>query len=131
MAARILVLDDDLGLRTLVREVLEFAGHTVLAPPHDGNVLAEARAFEPDLCIIDLMLTQTSGFDVADELRQGGFQDTPILAMSASDRLLRLSMQSGLFTAGIGKPFDIDRLLQEVDRLLGGLALRYGRSVTA
>ena len=114
----ILVVEDELDLLQLVRDVLRMEGYDIVStsdPRQMDDVLAGKH---PDLFLLDVMLPGTSGIELARELRERGFGDTPMIAMSASRAMTAFARQSGEFQAVIDKPFDIDGLLGEIERCI-------------
>ena len=84
MAKRILVVEDNDLNRKLFCDVLRASGFEV-EPVADGElVLNAARAFAPDLVIMDIQLGTVSGVDlIAAMRRDGALGDTPVLAVTA------------------------------------------------
>ncbi len=113
----VLVVDDDARVRALLRQELEGAGHAV-AEAADGRAALDAvRRHRPDLVVLDVMMPELDGFDVAAVLK--GDPDTariPLVILSVvhdHDRGVRLGVDR-TFT----KPVDVPALLSEVDALL-------------
>jgi two-component system response regulator MprA len=118
MAGRILVIEDDEHVLETVTDMLQSGGHEVIGlrfPDLALDVVAHER---PDLILLDVMLSKTSGIDVADRLWLNGFGTTPLVAMSASIVMTDLARQTPFFQAVMRKPFDIDRLLAQVSEVL-------------
>jgi two-component system, cell cycle response regulator DivK len=84
VAKRILVVEDNDLNRKLFCDVLRANGHEV-EPVADGElVLNAARAFAPDLVIMDIQLPGVSGVDLIAAMRcDGALRDTPVLAVTA------------------------------------------------
>ena len=84
MAKRILVVEDNDLNRKLFCDVLRASGFAV-EPVADGElVLNSARAFDPDLVIMDIQLPNVSGVDlIAAMRRDAALKDTPVLAVTA------------------------------------------------
>ncbi len=116
---RVLVVEDNQEISGLVREVLETQSLDVVLADSASVVPEMAEESQPDLFLIDLMLPDISGLDVAHDLRERGFRDVPMVSMSGSYTLTAYAITSGLFQAGVQKPFDIEVLLGEIQRLLG------------
>ena len=92
--ARILVVEDEPKMATLVSDYLRAAGHEPQCIA-DGRQVVEAHRKQPfDLVLLDLMLPGLDGFDVCRELRS--FSDVPIVMLTAraeeADRLLGLEL---------------------------------------
>ena len=67
--ARVLVVDDDLHTRELLRELCESQGHTVQMAADGHAALAEVGTFNPDLVLLDVMIPGIDGFGVLSQLR--------------------------------------------------------------
>ncbi|MCU0283750.1 MAG: response regulator [Candidatus Nanopelagicales bacterium] len=82
-AVRVLVVDDDAGLRTELRQLLEDAGYAVVAEASTGaQGVAQARLARPHVVISDLRMPgEVSGLDLAAAL-QG---EVPVIILSAYD----------------------------------------------
>jgi two-component system nitrate/nitrite response regulator NarL len=64
--ATALLVDDHPGLRRLARRLLEAAGLVVVAVVGDGaSALAAVEVFRPDVVLLDVLLPDTTGFEVA------------------------------------------------------------------
>ena len=113
-------MDDNRDLARGMGAFFTAAGHEVRVE-HDGGVApAAAKAFRPDVVLLDLGLPGLTGWEVAAQLRADArFEATALLAVSgygqAEDR--RRSAAAG-FDAHLTKPVDHDRLLREAARCL-------------
>ena len=67
--AKILVVDDDLHTRELLRELCETQGHLVQVASDGHGALAQVQAFAPDLVLLDVMIPGIDGFGVLSRLR--------------------------------------------------------------
>ena len=97
-------------MRFLVRVTLERAGYEVVEASHGAAALERARESRPALVITDLMMPVMSGRELIQQLRSDPETTSiPILILSANGRLLL-----GKADAMLGKPFDLDDLLEQV-----------------
>ena len=124
-AARVLVVDDNVKAVELVAAVLEAEGCHVLRAYGGAEAIEAARSQLPDLVILDLMMPQVSGFEVARALREAkATARIPILVLTAKD----LSAEDhARLNGGVGailakSHFDTGELLAEVHRALPGRA---------
>jgi CheY-like chemotaxis protein len=111
----VVVVDDEPDVLDLICSILEDEGYAVICLNHP--VLTDdlkERVRSPDLFVLDIMLPSMSGIDLAHRLQTDGFNDIPMIAMSASPTMLDVAAQSELFHAYLGKPFDLDVLLGTV-----------------
>jgi DNA-binding response OmpR family regulator len=79
--ARILLVEDDAGIRAALGLSLEDEGYDVIQAPNGRLGLSLAATEEPDLVLLDLRLPDVSGFEVCRELRQRS--NVPIIIVSA------------------------------------------------
>jgi CheY-like chemotaxis protein len=83
MAPTVLVVDDHPSFRSFARRLLEAAGYTVVDEAGDGAAAREAvRAHRPDVVLLDVLLPDTTGFDLADELCSD--RDGPVVVLTSS-----------------------------------------------
>jgi DNA-binding response OmpR family regulator len=122
-AAHILVADDDLEIADLLRSALDGAGYRVTLV-HDGQAaLVAAGREKPDAVVLDVMMPEKNGWEVARELRSDAdFNDVGILMLTAIGPNLN-EMTAPLYGADdhLDKPFVISELLER----LGALLKRY------
>ena len=113
---RILVVDDIPLVRAVLAMRLESEGFSVITARDGVEALDQARAGQPDLVLLDLMLPRLPGERVCQELRADPRTRTvPIVVLSArigeAERLRALAAGADAF---IAKPYDLDRLLAEI-----------------
>ena len=110
---RILVVEDDGRLRTLLEQELTLAGHEVVAVGTAGEGLYRAEEEPFDLMLLDLNLPDGDGLEVAERLR--GRRDVPIVMLTA--RVDVDSRVEGLYAGAadyVAKPFSLPELLARV-----------------
>ncbi len=79
----VLVVDDEEGIRSLLRRILTSTGHRVLEGRSGRDALRLLRTYSPDLVVIDAMLPELHGFDVARRMRKSQrYKNAPIIMMS-------------------------------------------------
>jgi DNA-binding response OmpR family regulator len=116
--ARILVVEDELSMRTVLHDCLAGQGYRVLLAADGATGLQMAINEKPDLILLDIMMPQLDGFTVCAELRRLT-QTVPILMLTAKGRLE--DRVSGLDIGAddfLVKPFSRDELLARVRALL-------------
>jgi K+-sensing histidine kinase KdpD/CheY-like chemotaxis protein len=113
----ILVVDDEASIRELLNQNLQEAGYDVRVAGNGREALEQVRREPPDLVILDVMMPEMNGFDVAAVLKNDpATMDIPILILSIvqdRERGFRLGVDRYLT-----KPIDTEALLREVGSLL-------------
>jgi two-component system nitrogen regulation response regulator NtrX len=112
----VVVVDDEPDILNIICDVLQDEGYQVVCLNHP--VLTEnlkRDMSQLDLFMLDIMLPEMSGIDLARRLREEGYPETPIIAMSASPGMLQMARHAGLFQDTLPKPFDLDSLLHTVE----------------
>lgn len=117
-AARILLVEDEEHLSRPLRFNLEREGYVVRSTPSGRQALAYCSEEEFDLVILDLMIDEIDGFEVARQLRQRD-ERLPILMLTArsaeDDRVRGLLLGADDY---IAKPFHLPELLLRVRRMI-------------
>ena len=113
----ILVVDDDPNIRELLTQELTEAGYQVVAATNGREALAAVRRQQPDLVVLDVMMPEMNGFDVAAVLKNDPqTMEIPIVILSIvqdRERGFRLGIDRYLT-----KPIDTDLLFREVGALI-------------
>ncbi len=113
----VLVVDDDSNIRSLLQQELTEAGYSVRLAEDGRKALALIREETPGLVILDVMMPEMNGFDVAAVLKNDpATMDIPIIILSIledKERGFRLGVDRYLT-----KPIDTASLFHEVDTLL-------------
>ena len=111
----ILVADDEPILLRVLVEALTDEGYEVIAARDGREAMELATARTPDLLLMDIMMPRLDGREAAKRLREDArLRDTPMVLMSAGRIITR--GEDGI--AFLAKPFDLDRLLNLIARLL-------------
>jgi two-component system alkaline phosphatase synthesis response regulator PhoP len=118
MAQRILLVEDDPGLRLTLRDRLHREGYGVSTASDGDDGLAQAAGEPFALVILDVMLPGRSGFDVCRALRRQGVR-TPVLMLTArgqiEDRVAGLRLGADDY---LTKPFEMAELLARIEARL-------------
>jgi two-component system, OmpR family, response regulator len=114
---RILIVDDDLHIREVIRVALRKAGMTVNEARDGREALTRFSADRPDLIVLDIGMPELDGLDVCREVRKTS--DVPILFLSARDdeidRVLGLEIGGDDY---VTKPFSPRELVARVNVIL-------------
>ncbi len=118
MSAHLLYVEDDESLSFVTRDHLEMHGYRVTHIANGAKVMASFAAEEYDLCLLDVMLPEIDGFELAREIRRRDTQ-IPILFLTAKsmkeDRLQGLRLGADDY---ITKPFSIEELILKIEVFL-------------
>jgi signal transduction histidine kinase/CheY-like chemotaxis protein/ligand-binding sensor domain-containing protein len=114
---RILVVDDEANIRELLHQEFTEAGYAVTMASNGREAIAAVRRERPDLVVLDVMMPEMNGFDVAAVLKNDpATLDIPIVVLSIvqdRERGFRLGVDRYLT-----KPIDTDLLFKEVGLLI-------------
>ena len=115
---RILLVEDDRSIASFVAPELEHLGFHVRCAYDGLSGIEEARIFEPELIVLDIMLPGLDGVGVLQRLRQAGSR-VPVIMLTARDSMLDKvhSLDRGADDY-LTKPFDIEELLARIRALL-------------
>lgn len=116
---RAIVVDDDPSIRSLVRLTLEMEGYAVDDACDGQAALDLIRTTEPDLVILDIMMPAMDGATVARAIRSDpAYDHVAIVFLSAlvTDDHVWDGWRTGA-DSYVTKPFDIEHLMREVDRV--------------
>jgi two-component system, OmpR family, response regulator MprA len=115
---RLLVVDDDRGLRDVLRRALTLSGYEIRLAESGSEALSEVASGVPDAIVLDIGLPDIDGLEVCRLLRREGNR-VPILMLTArdavSDRIDGLDAGADDYLV---KPFDIDELKARIRALL-------------
>jgi DNA-binding response OmpR family regulator len=115
--SRILVLDDDEGLTSLLTEFLGRYGMTVTSAAHPTEGLRLLKSAPPDLLVLDVMLPESDGFAICRKIRETS--RIPIIMLTArgdlTDRVLGLELGADDY---LPKPFEPRELVARIQAVL-------------
>jgi len=118
--ARVLVVDDDAGIRQSLVDLLEDEGFEPAAATDGRAAIArlEMPGPPPDMMLLDLLMPEVDGYGVLDYLRQNHLQELPVVVFSAQrpDPSVLGALDSELRDF-IAKPFELEELLIRMQRL--------------
>jgi len=117
MSPRVLVVDDDVTIRDVVRRYLEGAGHEVDVAGDGPTALHLVATEAPDIVVLDLMLPGMGGLEVCRRLRE--LAPVPVVMVTArtqeEDRIVGLELGADDY---VGKPFSPRELVLRVEAVL-------------
>ena len=113
--ARILVVDDEIGIRELLSEILYDEGHTIELAENASQARAARLRIRPDLVLLDIWMPDTDGVTLLKEWGSQGLLDMPVIMMSG-----HATIDTAVEATRIGaidfleKPITLQRLLKTV-----------------
>ena len=117
MAKTILVVEDDTGIRTILKDALNAQGYNVTTADNGMTGLDLAKELKPDLLILDVMLPLMDGFEVCRRVRKEGIV-SPVLMLTVKDeegdKVLGLELGADDYMT---KPFSLKELKARVKAL--------------
>ena len=126
---RVLLVEDDQGVRESLARALQFEGYEVTTAENGQVALTMMDGDAPDAMVLDVMMPEVDGLEVARRLRSRG-DGTPILMLTArhevSDRVAGLDAGADDYVV---KPFSLDELLARLRALLRRSGISGGRAV--
>lgn len=118
MSIKILYIEDELFLAKIVKETLESRGFEVTLETDGNTVIAAFEKEQPDICVLDIMLPNRNGFELAEEIRNIN-EDVPIIFLTAKTQTE--DVLKGFKTGAndyMRKPFSIEELIVRIENLL-------------
>jgi two-component system OmpR family response regulator len=117
-AARVLVVDDEPNISALLSATLRLVEFEVRVVDSGHRALVAVEEFEPDLVVLDVMLPDLDGFDVAKRLRATGSR-VPVLFLTARDAVEdRISGLSAGADDYVTKPFSLEEVVLRIRAIL-------------
>src|SRR6266536_5378527 len=117
MAQTILIVDDEVKLRDMIRVYLEQEGYRVVEAGHGREALYVARVEKPDVIILDLMMPEMNGTEFMRAFSKEA--ETPVIMLTAKvedqDKILGLELGADDY---ITKPFNVRELIARVRAVL-------------
>jgi DNA-binding response OmpR family regulator len=118
MNIKVLYVEDELFLGKIVKETLEGRGFDVVMESDGDKVMKKFRELQPDICVLDVMLPNRNGFELAEDIRAIN-SDIPIIFLTAKTQTE--DVLKGFKTGGndyIRKPFSMEELIVRIENAL-------------
>jgi len=115
--ATILVVDDELGIRDLLSEILNDEGHTVELAENAAQARAVRGQLRPDLVLLDIWMPDTDGVTLLKEWASTGMLTMPVIMMSGHATIDTAVEATRIGAAAfLEKPITMQKLLKAVDQ---------------
>ena len=117
--ATILVVDDELGIRALLSEILSDEGHTVELAENAAQARSVRESLRPDLVLLDIWMPDVDGISLLKEWGAGGQLTMPVIMMSGHGTI-DTAVEATKFGASafLEKPITLQKLLRAVEQAL-------------
>src|SRR6478752_9367779 len=118
MSVKVLYVEDELFLGKIVKETLELRGFEVIMESDGADVIKAFEAEHPDICVLDVMLPNRSGFELAEDIRKLN-DDVPVIFLTAKTQTD--DVVHGFKIGGndyIRKPFSMEELIVRIENAL-------------
>jgi DNA-binding response OmpR family regulator len=115
---KVLYAEDEIFLGKIVKETLESRGFQVIMETNGDRVLKAFETGKPDICVLDIMMPNRNGYEVAEDIRAVD-ADVPIIFLTAKTQTEDLVR--GFRTGGndyIRKPFSMEELIVRIENAL-------------
>ena len=117
--ATILVVDDELGIRALLSEILSDEGHTVELAENAAQARQVREVLRPDLVLLDIWMPDVDGVTLLKEWSTGGQLTMPVIMMSGHGTIdTAVEATKVGATAFLEKPITLQKLLRAVEQAL-------------
>jgi two-component system chemotaxis response regulator CheY len=117
---RILIVDDTLFMRTLLKNILFSGGHTIVGEAENGeDAIARYQELKPDLVTMDVVMPKMNGIDALKGIRAADPNAKVVMCTAVGqEQMVKLAVKSGA-KGYIVKPFQAPKVLEEVKNVLG------------
>ncbi|OGA64227.1 MAG: hypothetical protein A3G81_25170 [Betaproteobacteria bacterium RIFCSPLOWO2_12_FULL_65_14] len=123
--AHVLVIDDEIGIRELLREILQDSGYQVTTASNAAEANRCLKARRPDLVLLDLSLPDEDGLSLIRAWSNGSALRTPVVVLSGYASIDNAVEATRLGASDfLEKPIALDKLLKAVKRATGDAAAR-------
>ena len=116
---KILVVDDDKAVITLLESLLSGQGYKVSAANDGLDAMVQVRNNIPDLIILDIMMPELNGYDVCSNLKfDERFKHIPIIVLTSREQELAPKISQLMGIGYMQKPIDSKILLEKIQNIL-------------
>src|ERR1041384_6881143 len=130
--ATILVVDDEMGLRALLSEILSDEGHSIELAENAAQARAVRERLRPDLVLLDIWMPDVDGISLLKEWGSSGLLTMPVIMMSGHGTI-DTAVEATKFgaVAFLEKPITLAKLLRAVEQALAKPAPKETASAAA
>ncbi|MFQ5888356.1 MAG: response regulator transcription factor [Candidatus Hydrothermarchaeales archaeon] len=124
MSKRILLVDDEIDIRSVYTKMLEKEGYEVATAKDGKKALEKLSEFKPHLVILDIMMPGMDGWEVAKKIRKDQvLGDIPIIILSVKSEIEDKvkSIEEAKTDRHLAKPIEFSEILGTIKSLLNEL----------
>jgi len=116
---KILVVDDDRSITTMLESLLSAAGYTVLVAYDGLDAMVKVKSHLPDVIILDVMMPEINGYDVCSNLKfDEQYKHIPIIVLTSREQELDQRIAKFMGIDYMQKPIDRKILLEKIQNTL-------------
>jgi len=116
---KILVVDDDRSITTMLESLLSAAGYTVLVAYDGLDAMVKVKSHLPDVIILDVMMPEINGYDVCSNLKfDEQYKHIPIIVLTSREQELDQRIAKFMGIDYMQKPIDRKALLEKIQNIL-------------
>jgi len=117
---RILIVDDTLFMRTLLKNILFSGGHAIVGEAGDGDEAIEKyKELKPDLVTMDVVMPKMNGIEALKAIKAFDPNAKVIMCTAVGqEQMVKLAIKSGA-RGYVVKPFQAPKVLEEIKNVLG------------
>jgi two-component system response regulator (stage 0 sporulation protein F) len=115
---RILIVDDQFGIRVLLTEIFQSEGFTTFQASNGVQALSAVEKEQPGLVLLDMKIPGMDGLEILKRMKERN-EEVKVIIMTAYGELdmIQEALESGAITH-LAKPFDIDKVVETVSKEL-------------
>ena len=120
MKKKILIVDDDPGIQTMLKLMLRLEGYDSIVCGDPGRIFELLKSESPDLVLLDAMMPNVDGLTVLRQIKERKLQHTPPIILftgKVDERYIRSALESGA-SGHLTKPFVKEELLERLNEFL-------------
>jgi two-component system chemotaxis response regulator CheY len=117
---RILIVDDTLFMRTLLKNILFSGGHDIVGEAADGDeAVTKYKDLKPDLVTMDVVMPKVNGIEALKQIRAMDPGARVVMCTAVGqEQMVKLAIKTGA-RGYIVKPFQAPKVLEEIKNVLG------------